>query len=60
MKITTPFTRVAVTALCAGFLSPLLADNSSPGKTFIDYFQPTPIIGTLSKDAWGAGKVGPP
>ena len=30
-----------------------------PGKTFIDYFQPTPIIGGLSKDVWGAATVGP-
>jgi hypothetical protein len=38
-----------------------LADGpSSPaGKTFIDYFQPTPIIGTLSSTAWGAATVGP-
>lgn len=28
-------------------------------KTFIDYFLPTPIQGTLSKDAWGAAEVGP-
>jgi hypothetical protein len=45
--------------LCSPALSP--ADDSPPGggKTFIDYFQPTPIIGTLSKDAWGAATVGP-
>ncbi len=32
---------------------------STDRKTFIDYFQPTPIIGTLSKSAWGAQTVGP-
>ncbi len=33
--------------------------GSTGGKTFIDYFQPTPIIGALSKSAWGAQTVGP-
>jgi hypothetical protein len=28
-------------------------------KSFIDYFLPTPIVGTLSKDAWGAAHIGP-
>ena len=28
-------------------------------KTFIDYFLPMPITGSLSKDAWGAAEVGP-
>ena len=28
-------------------------------KTFIDYFLPTPITGSLSKDVWGAQEVGP-
>ena len=28
-------------------------------KTLIDYFLPTPIQGTLSKDVWGAAQVGP-
>lgn len=35
------------------------AGGAAGGKTFIDYFQPTPIIGALSKDAWGAAAVGP-
>jgi hypothetical protein len=37
------------------------ADDSGAtnGKTFIDYFQPTPIIGSLSSDVWGAKTVGP-
>lgn len=29
------------------------------GKSFIDYFKPTPIVGKLSKDVWGAPEVGP-
>lgn len=28
-------------------------------KTFIDYFLPTPMTGSLSKDVWGALAVGP-
>ena len=30
-----------------------------PAKTFIDYFQTTPISDTLSTDAWGVPTVGP-
>ena len=33
--------------------------GSEAGKTFIDYFLPTPPVGPLSKDAWGAAAVGP-
>lgn len=28
-------------------------------KTFIDYFQPIPVSGKLSKEVWGAATVGP-
>ena len=39
------------------------AQDSNPGgigpKPFIDYFLPTPITGSLSKDVWGAATVGP-
>jgi len=35
------------------------AQQTKPTKTFIDYFLPTPIVGTLSKDVWGAATVGP-
>jgi hypothetical protein len=45
---------MSVPGLCPGQDSP-----AAGGKTFIDYFQPTPIIGTLSKDAWGTATVGP-
>jgi hypothetical protein len=34
--------------------------SASPGdKTLIDYFLPTPIVGSLTKDAWGASGVLP-
>lgn len=33
--------------------------NPGGGKTFIDYFLPMPIVGSLSKDVWGAPEVGP-
>ncbi len=35
------------------------AQDAKPAKTFIDYFLPTPIVNSLSKDAWGAAAVGP-
>jgi hypothetical protein len=35
------------------------AANPAGPKPFIDYFLPTPIIGSLSKTAWGAAAVGP-
>ena len=31
----------------------------SADKSFIDYFLPTPVIGSVSKAAWGAAEVGP-
>ena len=34
------------------------ATRTPPGKSFIDYFLPMPINGSLSKDAWGAAEVG--
>ena len=50
---------VAVTALCL-LIAPAFADNPVPQrKTLIDYFQPIPIRGSLSKDAWGSSTVGP-
>ena len=33
--------------------------SASAGKTFIDYFQPTPIVSSLSTTAWGSATVGP-
>jgi hypothetical protein len=35
------------------------ATSVPPKKTFIDYFLPMPIQGSLSKEAWGAAEVGP-
>jgi hypothetical protein len=39
------------------------ADDTNPGglgpRPFIDYYLPTPITGSLSKDVWGAAAVGP-
>ena len=34
-------------------------NTTMPTKTFIDYFAPTPTVGTLSSDAWGAPNVLP-
>jgi hypothetical protein len=34
-------------------------ESQVSGKTFIDYFLPTPITSSLSSDAWGAATVGP-
>ena len=38
--------------------SPFTAE-STERKTLIDYFLPTPVVGSLSKDAWGAANVLP-
>ena len=37
------------------------ADNTAAvgPKAFIDYFQPVPVSGQLSKEVWGAATVGP-
>ncbi len=43
-------------ALCSASVT---SHAEEPTKTFIDYFLPTPIVGPLSKDAWGAAAVGP-
>ena len=47
---------IAVDAASAQSISRALAPTS---KTFIDYFEPTPILSPLSKTAWGAAIVGP-
>jgi hypothetical protein len=46
--------------LSVGVLDSCLGQGTGPGggKTFIDYFLPTPIVGSLSKDVWGAAAVG--
>lgn len=38
---------------------PTVSLADAPARTLIDYFKPMPIIEPLSKDAWGAGDVGP-
>ncbi len=46
---------LAVMSLAIGVgVSSLAAD-----KTFIDYFQPTPIIGALTTNTWGAPGILP-
>lgn len=35
------------------------AQETMKTKTFIDYFLPTPIVGQLSPEVWGAATVGP-
>ena len=37
----------------------LSAASSAADKTFIDYFQPTPIIGSLTTNTWGAPGILP-
>ena len=57
-----PFQLAALAALaCLAFLSSVhgQAPAAAAGKTFIDYFLPIPIHGSLSADAWGAPTVLP-
>lgn len=54
---------VAITG-AAGLILPktrLFGAEAKPAaaKTFIDYFLPMPMLGTLSKEVWGAPEVGP-
>jgi hypothetical protein len=56
----------AIATLLFGATSVGAASAQSPaqtsatvGKTFIDYFQPTPILSPLSTTAWGVATVGP-
>jgi len=35
------------------------AQEGKPGKTFIDYFKPMPILSPLTTNVWGAATVGP-
>jgi hypothetical protein len=43
----------------AAFGQNLTQTSTTVGKTFIDYFQPTPILSPLSTTVWGAATVGP-
>jgi hypothetical protein len=47
------FLRLFVVTACVGAASPAAAAD------LITYFLPTPIVGQLSKTAWGAAAVGP-
>ncbi len=52
--------RIALVGSALLFSSVSFAQETRPAaKTFIDYFLPTPIVGSLSKDAWGAPNVLP-
>ena len=35
-----------------------VAQETKTSKTFIDYFLPTPIVGSLTTNIWGAATVG--
>ena len=51
---------VLLVAVCAaGSLGQSAAAQPAASKTLIDYFQPIPIVGRLSKDVWGAPGVLP-
>ncbi|MEO8614158.1 MAG: glycoside hydrolase family protein [Luteolibacter sp.] len=50
---------ITLIATFAGLSLTSTAQSQETTKTFIDYFKPTPIVGTLSKDIWGAPEVGP-
>ena len=39
--------------------APAQTPPPAPAKTFIDYFLPVPIVGSLSREVWGAAAVGP-
>jgi hypothetical protein len=56
------FWRIALPGLaCLILASTCPAQSTKPTaeKTFIDYFLPTPIVGSLKSDAWGAANVLP-
>jgi hypothetical protein len=36
-----------------------VAQETKTSRTFIDYFLPTPIVGSLTTNVWGAATVGP-
>jgi hypothetical protein len=45
--------------LVAAFILTIGISSLAAGKTFIDYFQPTPIVGSVTKDTWGAPGIIP-
>jgi hypothetical protein len=60
-EISAPF--ILVAGLVMSWMVPVFSfaqgTNTTGAKPFIDYFLPIPIIGSLSKDVWGAPTVGP-
>lgn len=57
--IQSPFVILPVLVLMTGTRFGFCQEKStSPEKSFIDYFLPIPIDGSLSKEAWGAAEVG--
>jgi hypothetical protein len=57
LRLTSPAIPILLFATVAGAAS--AQTSASAGKTFIDYFQPTPIVSPLSTTAWGSATVGP-
>lgn len=56
------FSGIALSVMaCLALASTSFGQSTKPAadKTFIDYFLPTPIIGSLKPDAWGAPNVLP-
>jgi len=51
------FALVGLAFAASAFTS--FGQEQKPAKTFIDYFLPTPIVGSLSTTVWGAADVGP-
>lgn len=54
-------THLSISLTAFAMVSGAFAQDARPAgaKTFIDYFLPTPIHGSLAKDAWGAPNVLP-
>ena len=51
--------RLFFSTLCCLVTILLTAASSAPAKTLIDYFQPTPIVGALTTNVWGAPGIFP-
>jgi len=45
--------------LLAALLLTMTVSSLAAGKTFIDYFQPTPIVGSVTTNTWGAPGIIP-
>lgn len=51
--------KVILLTLVLASTAPAQSTQPASGKTFIDYFLPTPIVGKLTSDVWGAPVVLP-